>query len=289
MPPRKTTRRPPPEPPRTKPNAKRKGPHPYRPAEVRRTRRNALIGLYVLLGSMSVAALLTSPKLSVKRVQIKGTDGLPAIEAQAVTQAAFLPAGVNEFLAPTGKLEARLRALPCVQKASVTRRFPDALRANVVLRRAVAIVQTSAGDFETDRSGVPIRAARPETANLPRIALLRPRSAQIGVGFNDTALDAALNALEKADSGPALHIAKIEVDLTDNLCLNMRDGIKARFGSPEDIEKKVALLASAYRQEPNLAARLLAINLSCPDWPACTPRKPNPALPANPAPENRNG
>ena len=243
-----------------------------------------LTALYVLLAGVSVAALLTSPRLSIKRVQIQGAAGLPTVEAQAVSQAAFIPAGVNTFLAPTGRLEAKLRALPCVRQASVLRRFPDGLQAKITLRQTVAIAQTSAGDFEVDRSGIAIRAARTEfAANLPHIALLRPRTVQVGVSLNDTALDAALEALDKAAMEPALRIAKIEVDLTDNLCLNMQNGIKARLGSPEDVPKKMALLATAYRREPNLASRLLAINLSCPDWPACTPRK-TAAAPANETP-----
>lgn len=275
MPPKKKTRRPPPAPLRpVRRAAKRNRNRPRSPAETRRTRSRTLTALYVALAAVSIAALLTSPKLAVKRVQIAGTNGLPAAEAQAVAQAAFLPAGVNEFLAPTGKLETKLRGLPCVRQVTVSRRFPDGLQVNVILRQSVAIAQTSAGSFEVDRSGVAIRAARPEMlANLPPIALLRSRPVTIGLSLNDTGLDAALEALEKAHSDPFLHIAKIEVDLTDNLCLNMQDGIKARLGSPEDIPKKIALLSAAYRQEPSLASRLLAINLSCPDWPACTPRK----------------
>ena len=275
MPPKKTTRRPPPAPPRTKRNpAKRKGNRPYNPKAIRRTRGRTLTALYVVLCAEIIAAVLTSPKLSVKRVQIAGTEGLPAAEAQAVTQAAFLPAGKNEFLVSTGNLEKKLKNLPCVRQAAVSRRFPDGLQAHIVLRQPAAVAQTSAGDFEVDRSGVAIRSARPEIlASLPHIALLRPRPVTIGLSLNDTALDAALEALEKAHSDSFLHIAKIEVDLSDNLCLNMQDGIKARLGSPEDIPKKISLLSAAYRQEPTLASRLLAINLSCPEWPACTPRK----------------
>ena len=284
MPPKKPTRRPPPAPPRTRRSAaKRSGNNPRSPAVTRRKRSRTLTALYVLLGFEIIAAVFTAPKLSVKRVQIAGTEGLPSAEAQAVTQAAFVPIGVNEFLVSTGKLETKLKNLPCVRQASVSRRFPDGLQANIVLRQPAAIAQTSAGDFEVDRGGVAIRAARPEmAASLPHISLLRPRPVTIGLSLNDTALDAALEALEKAHSDPFLHIAKIEVDLSDNLCLNMQDGIKARLGSPEDIPKKISLLSTAYRQEPTLASRLLAINLSCPEWPACTPRK----TAATPAPDS---
>ncbi len=288
MPPKKHTRRPPPDPlrpkrraPQRSANSNGSGSRPYRAAETKRRRGRTMAVLYAMLIGIGAAALLTSPKLSVKRVAVRGAEGLPPIEAQAVAQSAFLPPGVNEFLAPTGKLEAKLKNLPCVHSANVSRRFPDGLQADVVLRQSVATAQTDAGDFEVDRTGVAIRAARPEMiAGLPHIALLRSRPVVIGASFNDTALDAALEALEKAATAPYLHIAKLEVDLSDNLCLNMQDGIKVRFGAPEDIAKKIGLLAAAYRQEPTLASRLLAINLSCPEWPACTPRKTAAAPPA---------
>ena len=277
MPPRKTTRRTRPNPaPAPHGTGQRTGKKPpYNPAAVRRLRRNTLSVLYIALGVEIIAALLTSPRLSIKQVAVRGTNGLPDAEAQSVQSAAKIPDGTNFFRAPVGPLEARLRKLPCVASASVSRRFPDSLNTKITLRQPVVIAETSAGQFETDAGGVAIRPARPEMENrLPHIVLQRPRDVQAGTTFADSALDAAILTLRTLKNDPALPSAKIEVDRNDNLCLNMQDGLKVRFGSPEETDAKIKLVLDIYHREPTIARRLLAVNLSCPSWPACTPRKP---------------
>ena len=265
---------------RRKPTPHRSTRPPYNPVAVRRLRRNTLSVLYIALGVEIVAALLTSPRLSIRQVAVRGTNGLPDAEAQSVQSAAKIPDGTNFFRVPVSAVEARLRKLPCVAAASVSRRFPDGLNASVILREPAVIAETSAGRFETDSGGVPIRLARPEMdTHLPHVVLQRPRDVQPGAAFADSALDAAILTLRTLKNDPALPSAKIEVDRSDNLCLNMQDGLKVRFGSPEETEAKIKLVLSIYHREPTIAQRLLAVNLSCPSWPACTPRKPT-ALPA---------
>ncbi|HZP84857.1 MAG TPA: FtsQ-type POTRA domain-containing protein [Chthonomonadaceae bacterium] len=354
-------------PPRTPPRRKRRRRVPPRPAahasrharppriaEVYRARRRVLASLYVVLGLLLVAAALTSPIVAVKRVRLAGLAGLPASEADLTLQTAAVSPGTNWLRAPVRSIEERLRALPWVRAASVSRRFPNTVEAQITARQPCVLAQTSAGLFEVDAEGVPIRRARPEIAGfqaeqppmqdaassaptvsplpsmgegagagptpfaallpaefrpyfdrdgllpnllepplfapaasvpsltgarLPLVTLARPMTVQPGVPLNDTALSAAIDILQSAQRERLVRIAKIEVDQSDNICLNMQDGVVVQLGQAEDFAKKLALVQRIYTWEPDIARRLVAINLSSPAWPAYTPRNPPTSTP----------
>ncbi|HZO91053.1 MAG TPA: FtsQ-type POTRA domain-containing protein [Chthonomonadaceae bacterium] len=300
-------------------------------AEVYRRRRRALAVLYLLLGALLLTVAFTSPALSVKRIRLEGAEGLPAAEAEATVRAAALPPGINWLRAPVRALAARLRALPWVRTAQVTRRFPNTLQATITVRQPCVLVQTDAGLFEVDAEGVPIRPARKEMAGeskpvpsaplpfslpasvgkllwvdagpeaerlldtpeppaaervgarLPLVALAGARAVQLGVALDDPALTAAIQIWQSARQDKMVRIAKIEVDQSGNICLNMLDGIPIQLGQAEDLPTKLALVRRIYAREPNIARRLVAVNLSCPSWPACTPRQPLPSEHGAPA------
>ncbi len=107
---------------------------------------------------------------------------------------------------------------------------------------------------------------------LPLIVLNRPESVRPGVPFQDAALTAAIQILRSARQDSMVRIAKIEVDQSDNICLNMQDGLSIQFGQVEDYPSKYALVRRIYSREPDIARKLVAINVSCPSFPACTPR-----------------
>jgi cell division septal protein FtsQ len=120
----------------------------------------------------------------------------------------------------------------------------------------------------------PTVATGPEPI-LPLVVLEGPRPVRPGVPFHDPALNAAIQILHAARRDGVVRIAKIEVDQSDNMCLNMEDGLPIQFGQVEDYPAKLTLVRRIYRQEPDIARRLAAINVSCPSWPACTPRSPS--------------
>lgn len=244
---------------------------PRRAADVYRRRRRSLLCLYVSLAAVCLSALLTSPALSVKQERILGVQALSPEERQATIEATLVPPNTNWFRAPTATLEQRVRRLPWVNGARVEHAFPNGIRARVTLRRPVVLVRTAGGLFETDAAGVAIRLAGPETV-LPLIELQSPRAVRAGTAFNDDAIDAAIRIAETTRQDNLVRIAKIEVDLSDNLCLNMQDGLPIQIGQVEDLPAKLALVRRIYEREPDVAQRVSAINLTCPSWPACTPR-----------------
>lgn len=251
-------------------------------ADVRRIRRQMLFSLYAVLAGEVVAAALTTPLLHIQQIQVKGAESLPAAEITNVLAAARLPNGTNFLLAPVNQAQARVRALPWVRSAALHRHFPHTVTVDITLREAVAQVQTSSGLWEVDGAGLPIRTARPQMAGrLPLIVWQHPTAVKPGAVFGDHVLQSALALSLWAQKEPSVHPAKIEVDQSDNICLNMKDGIPIKFGPDSELESKQTLVANLYRREPDIARRIQQIDVSCPSDVACTPRivLPTPASP----------
>ena len=256
-----------------RPEQKRPVRRPPRMAEIRRTRQRVLLFLYMVLGVEAAFALLTSPVFSIKHTAIKGTEGLPAAEASAVTSAVTLKPGINWFLTPVDRLQKNLATLPWIRSAKVSRHLPDRLDMQILQREPIVIVEAGARTFEVDAQGTPIRAARPEVENrLEHIVLEGHPEAQPGFPLSSQGVLTAIQIFRTLGSDPMVRIAKIQVDQNDNLCLNMRNGIRFLFGRNEKIETKIDLMRRALKSEPELAARVAEVNLSCPEAPACTPR-----------------
>jgi cell division septal protein FtsQ len=241
-------------------------------AKARRARVRTLSWLYALLGVECFAAFLTTPILVVRRVTVRGTTTLPPAEAQATLTSARIAPGTNLLRVPVQKMEAEIRRHAWVRSVSLRRRLGE-LEVQITPRQPVLIAQTARGEVELDAEGVVIRPAQGASqARLPRIVLNMSRMARPGSPLDHWTVRASLLAV-RADSQPSpARVVKIEVDQNDNLCLNMHDGVKVQLGTPEDMPTKLALLQRIYSREPDIAQRLAAINLSCPSWPACTPR-----------------
>lgn len=242
-------------------------------ADVRRIRRHTLFGLYALLAGVFVAAAFTTPLLHIRHIQVSGAQPLPKSEADSVRTAANLPNGTNFLLASANQMQTRVRALPWVRSAVVHRRFPHTVTVDMTLREPVAQVQTTGGIWEVDRAGLPIRNVRPQMAGrLPMIVWQQPIVVKPGMAFGDHALQSALALSQWAQKETLIRLAKIEVDQSDNICLNMKDGIPIKFGPDMELESKQKLVANLYRREPDIARRIQQIDISCPSDVACTPR-----------------
>lgn len=242
-------------------------------ADVRRIRRQVLFSLYAVLAGEVIAIAFTTPLLQIQRIQVSGAEKLPGAEAESVHEAAALPNGTNFLLASAGRMQDRVRALPWVRSAVVHRRFPHTVTVDLTLREPVAQVVTSGGRWEVDRDGLPIRNLRAGMiGQLPMIVWQHPTVVKPGTPFGDHALQSALALSRWVQKETFLHLAKIEVDQSDNICLNMKDGIPIKFGPDTELDSKQTLVANLYRREPDIARRLQQIDISCPSDVACTPR-----------------
>lgn len=242
-------------------------------ADIRRKRRRALGLLYALLLVEVVAIVFTSPLFAIKRTQITGMEGVTPQEQAALMQAVSLPVGVNWFRAPLDKVKENVQGLPWVREVTVTRRFPDALLVHITERKSQVNVQVGPHSYELDAVGVAVRLSRPSMrTTLPQIVLDPSYTVHLGQPLVSNGLRAAMHLFQTVTPNSPIRGAKIEVDQVDNICLNMHDGLRIWFGSPDDVDEKLRLSQRIYQRDPDVAQKFVKVNLSCPSAPACTPR-----------------
>ncbi len=254
-----------------------------KPADVKRTRRKAQLVLFSLLIAECVAGLLTSPALAIRKVTITGVGGLQEPEAASVIGSATTLSHANWLRAPIYSVEQSLRSMAWVRAVHVTRQFPDRANVHLSLRQPTLILQTGICRYEMDDEGMPIRLAASATSGLPRVIFPPAMPVRCGVRIDDPSLATAAQILRQTRQGTAVRIAKIEVDQSHNLCLNMQDGILIRIGQAESINTKMAIIRRIYTRRPDIARTLATIDVTCPSAPACRLRAPQPPPADRPA------
>jgi cell division protein FtsQ len=271
-------RRPPDRTPEQRKQAARRKTRRYRKpthAEVLRMRKRALLLLYAVLGLEIVTALLTSPVLAVRRQTIRGLGPLSPVESAAVLNAAKLAKGTNLLRVPVGPLSRRIAALPFVDSVEVGRRIPPAISVVVHPRKTVINAVLNGVTYEVDHAGVPIRLTPTERlSQFPTVVIDYNQPVKLGARLRNGMVTAAIDLLPKLREACSVQVAKIEVDQTDSICLNMMDGLRILLGQTDSLDVKLSEIHRIYKHEPTIASRLSTVNLTSPAYPACELKNP---------------
>ncbi len=204
-----------------------------------------LVLVLLTLGVAGAWLVYFSPVLAVTGVQVHGSTVLtPA----AVRRAAAVPTGVPLATVDLGEVRDRVRRLPAVEDADVSRAWPDRVRVDVTERRAVAVLGTTgdAGGLEgLDARGVVFRGYAERPRDLP---LVRRGGADSGVEVDADALAEAATVASSLPPGLAARVAHVEVHTVDRITLRLRGGREVRWGSADDSDVKARVLAVLLEQ-----------------------------------------
>jgi cell division protein FtsQ len=245
-------RRPAPEP------AGEEVPGPLRARYRRRRLAAVLVGLVVVLVGLALTArvlLFDAGLVDVEQVRFEVTtaDGTPAAAAGAtVTEpqlrdAAAVAIGGPLVAVDTGAVAERVARLPAVAAAEVSLQWPHVVSVRVVQRAPVASVRTPDGPALVDATGTVFPGtAAVDVAGLPVLTVAAPgptdRSTLAGV--------AVLGALPEAVRSQVLTVAA-DVDpsgMPGTITLGLTDGREVRWGSPERVADKAAVLVPLLTQ-----------------------------------------
>jgi cell division protein FtsQ len=222
---------------------------------------------------VGIFCLMSSPRLNVKSVDIKGVR---LADMRAVEAAASRATGHNIILARTGPIIAQVSRLSEVRLVKMGRRFPDRMWLRVWERKPAAVLATARGFFLVQSDGLVFHKLSAPPGGVCVIELAADERFAPGRMVRSSSARSALEALRIARA-KAIRLGKISVDPQGDICLNMGSDFCVELGGPDDIAHKMSLLRNALARRPSMVREGGYINLSVPSNPAWRPKAASPA------------
>jgi cell division protein FtsQ len=219
-----------------------------------RHRGRRLISLGLLGGILLGGALWLvyfSPLLVVQQVTVTGHQQL---RADQVVAAARVPMGTPLARQNVAAIARRATALPAVQAASVSRRWPDTLTVSITERRPMLAVRQPGGFALIDSDGV----AFAESPSLPDAVL------QAEVNPSDRALLLQVGTVAAALSGGlGPQVSAVAASDAERISLKLKSGVAVNWGNATDSALKAEIVTALLKTE-----RVDSIDVSSPHNPA---------------------
>ncbi|GAB3811144.1 hypothetical protein GCM10027605_50690 [Micromonospora zhanjiangensis] len=212
---------------------------------MRRARRRRLraalpwasIGAVLVVGGLAAWLVYGTGVFGVREIRVTGAE---VVSPEAVRDAAGVPDGLPMARVGLAEVGRRIAALPAVERATVTRDWPETLVVEVVERTPVAAVPRADGFLLLDRSGVAFRTVPQQPAELPLARIAAP-------GRDDPATRAGVQVLGSLTPELREQLAELVVDGPAKVTLRLRGNRTVIWGDPSLGEKKArvatALLA----------------------------------------------
>jgi cell division protein FtsQ len=205
----------------------------------RRRRRPLQLAAAVLVVAAVCWALLASPLLGVRTVQV---DGVTILPAEQVREAAGVEPGTPLLGVDVAAAEQRVARLPQVASVEVTRGWPHSVVITVVERVPVAVVGEPGSRSLVDVDGVLFDTVTGEAP--PGVVALEVADP----GPDDPATLAGVEAIGALPTAMRDRIAVAAVAGADDISLTLTDGTVVRWGGPEESGAKAAALVGLLDQ-----------------------------------------
>jgi cell division protein FtsQ len=213
------------------------------PAGPPRSRWKAVFFLLATAGIVAGAAwaLLDSRFLIVRSVQVAGVGRL--VSRAQVTAAAGIRPGLPLIRVNAGDVARRVERIQQVEKAWVSRDWPDAVTITVRQRTPVFAVADGGGFDLVDAFGVVVTRAARQPAGLPQLAAGGP----VGALRGSPAVRAAAAVLRELPPVLASQLRVLAAGSPDAVTLRLASGVTIVWGGPERAAEKARELAILMR------------------------------------------
>jgi cell division protein FtsQ len=216
----------------------------------------AIGGAIVVLAALIVWLFYYSSALAVSGVRISGADTVPVatIEEQAAA-----PVGTPLAKVDLRAIADRVRQLPAVADAQVTRAWPDKV-VIVVTERVPVVVVTDGTRFElVDATGTSYKTVPDRPAGLPEAKVTGTR--------RDVTIHSVVTVSAALPEDLRTQVGSISAESPDSITLNLGSGVKVVWGSSDDSERKAGVLSVLMKRKAKV------YDVSAPDLPVTTGEK----------------
>lgn len=212
-----------------------------------------------------VLVFLNSPQFAIKQVWVKGNKVIPTQQILRQIPYAY---GSNIFLIKERRISEIMKRNPIVATAHIHRKLPRTIIVHIFERKPHFVLNTGVALYEVDRSGVPYRIVKAADPNQSMVICAVPGKIVLGRPLKSPGFTFGRECLLLAQAKKISSAAKITVDQTGYICLNVRGKFQVKLGRPEQLSVKLGLVKRVLEQVPEFKQRGMYIDVTCPDAPA---------------------
>ncbi|TWD83491.1 cell division protein FtsQ [Kribbella amoyensis] len=210
----------------------------------------AIGGFLLLAGGITVWLFYFSSALAVTGVRVTGAETVPTA---TVTQVADAPLGTPLAKVDLNAIAGRVRTIPAVADAQVTRAWPHQL-VIVVTERVPVVVVTDGSSYElVDATGVSFRSVPERPEGLPEALVVGSR--------RDVTIRSVVTVSAALPAGLRSEVRSISASSPDSITLNLPSGVRVVWGSSDDSARKAEVLSVLMRRDAKV------YDVSAPDLP----------------------
>jgi cell division protein FtsQ len=195
------------------------------------------LGLVVV----GVWAVFFSSWLATEQVDVGGTT---IVSSDEVLKAAEIDLGTPLVRVDLDAARDRIEALPAVDSATVHRSWPHTIEITVKERVPLATVPRRGQWLAMDDEGVLFRPTPIRDAGLPIVALAR--------GADESARQEVASVVAALPDDLMAQTRRVRAQTMDSITLNLADGRSVRWGSADESQRKVQVLAILLKQKASV-------------------------------------
>jgi cell division protein FtsQ len=210
----------------------------------------AIGGALAVLAAGIVWLFYYSSAFAVAGVRVSGADTVPVA---TIEQEAAAPVGTPLAKVDLRSIADRVRTIPAVADAQVTRAWPHRI-VIVVTERVPVVVVTDGSRFElVDATGTTFKTMPDRPAGLPEAKVTGTR--------RDVTIRSLVTVSAALPDTLRAQVESISAASPDSITLNLSSGVKVVWGSSDDSERKAEVLSVLMKRKAKV------YDVSAPDLP----------------------
>jgi len=214
---------------------------------------------FIFLVLITGYVFLRSPLFEIQRVVVRGNQYL--VEDN-VRNAADIGLGVNIFKINLAAAADRLKTVPMIKEARVTRVLPSTVLITVTERRPLGLLPAGNGFFEVDEEGICLQQTGSGVPGVPIITGVQVDVVKPGEIVETELLADVLMMISGLPDEVVNQLSEVHIDPDGQIKAYTLDRIKCRLGEAVEVREKGVVLARILQELQKQGAKVDYIDIS---------------------------